>query len=106
MVPSAVIDLLRSIQIGGAQRPLRFFGMKGDLKWLSQVFKLSGAESFIRTTLKMIFSHSFAIDSTARQLSPRHWKGNGAARGNRTGRGCCCYAWQNLTTEFVQFPLC
>ena len=31
---------LRSVEIDGAPRPVRFFGMKGDLKWLSQVFKL------------------------------------------------------------------
>lgn len=30
----------RTVNIDGQKRHVRFFGMKGDLKWLAQVFKL------------------------------------------------------------------
>ena len=36
--------LLRSVKVGDVRRQVRFFGMKGDLKWHSQVFKLSATE--------------------------------------------------------------
>ena len=75
----------RTVNIDGKQRHVRFFGMKGDLKWLAQVFKLpwpysSEWRSSLGCVTRLCSDHAPILY----MLSPRHWKGNGVARGNRT----------------------
>ena len=69
------VAALRTFRLDGLHRKLCFYGLAGDQKWFQQVLQLSAPQ---RTSLPQFGSaQSFG-------LSPRHWKGNGEAMGNRT----------------------
>ena len=60
------LSFLRSVVVDGVRRQVRFFGIKGDLKWRSQVFKLSATQRFylhvLRVALCASSKHEHLLD--------------------------------------------